>query len=46
MVPISDFEKKLFAEIPGTEPEKIIPSHHRRPTFFDRLVMLLGGYRP
>jgi hypothetical protein len=46
MVPLSDFEKKMLADIPTTDPEKIIPSQHHRMTFCDRLVTLLGGYRP
>ncbi|MBV8357114.1 MAG: hypothetical protein JO189_04145 [Deltaproteobacteria bacterium] len=46
MVPLSDFEKHLLAEIPNTAPEKIIRAAHRRLTFSDKLVMVLGGYRP
>jgi hypothetical protein len=45
MVPLSDLEKDLLAEIPDTVPEKIIQRAHRRLTFCDRIVMILGGYR-
>jgi hypothetical protein len=46
VVALSDFEKRLLAEIPDTAPEKIIRGAHRRLTFCDNIVMVLGGYRP
>jgi hypothetical protein len=46
MVPLSDFEKELLAAIPKTEPEKIMDRAHRRTTFCDWIITLLGGYRP
>jgi hypothetical protein len=46
VVPLSDFEKHLLAQIPNTVPEKIIQRAHRRLTFCDRLLITMGGYRP
>ena len=46
VVPLSDFEKHLLAEIPDTAPEKIMQRARRPLTFCDGLVMVLGGYRP
>ena len=46
MVPLSDYEKELLAAIPKTEPEKIMDRAHRRTTFCDWIITLLGGYRP
>jgi hypothetical protein len=46
MVFLSDFEKQLIADVPRTEPEKILERAHRRTTFCDWIITALGGYKP
>ena len=45
MAPLSAYENMLLAMIERVRPEKILSKSHRRLSFCDKLIGLLGGHR-